>query len=348
MPGHPRHVDTVFEVSGLQLMGVNSVKTETDEWIIDTCKKCHKAWPCQKHADSEVEKRLTLRLVFADSHSQCTLVSHHDQLLAAGTAIDFGWPDPLQDSPKFRTALVSAFRAAQWVVRMTFRENDYQQVLELECRHLRPLLHPSCRSSVLPLEVLPHCVLGAGCPVASLEGLETEKTLGLLSIGGVDAVNARGLIRFNEVQLPDEECLQQDPQSRSAMRVKRSVDCLLSSDPDGPNPFRAKLRIAGPASSVNWMLQGRPGEVHQIVFTFTETDHEWLVLWNVPVHADILEPLLKYWRFLLSNQQAGKPVTYESAWTPMKRMKALQEDMPTVIRENSAWGGMAASSQSQT
>jgi hypothetical protein len=32
------------------------------------------------------------------------------------------------------------FRAAQWLCRFTFPENDYQQTLKLECRHLTPCL----------------------------------------------------------------------------------------------------------------------------------------------------------------------------------------------------------------
>ena len=49
-----------------------------------------------------------------------------------------------------------------------------------------------------------------------------------------------------------------------------------------------KLRAAGPASVVNWMLQGRDGEVHQAVLSQTEKADEWNVL-QVAVDAAHVE-----------------------------------------------------------
>ena len=47
VPGQLRKVDTVFLVSGLQIMGLSSVKSETDEWILSSCSTCKRAFPCQ-------------------------------------------------------------------------------------------------------------------------------------------------------------------------------------------------------------------------------------------------------------------------------------------------------------
>ena len=44
------------------------------------------------------------------------------------------------------------------------------------------------------------------------------------------------------------------------MRVKRSVNCLLSDATETSATHRAKLRSAGPASAVNWMLRGHANE----------------------------------------------------------------------------------------
>ena len=47
VPGQLRKLETVFEVVGLQVLGVSSVKSDTDHWLIDSCVKCKKAAPCE-------------------------------------------------------------------------------------------------------------------------------------------------------------------------------------------------------------------------------------------------------------------------------------------------------------
>ena len=47
VPGSLRKVDTVFEVIGLQVMGITSVRSETDEWLLVSCCTCKRAAPCQ-------------------------------------------------------------------------------------------------------------------------------------------------------------------------------------------------------------------------------------------------------------------------------------------------------------
>ena len=47
VPGMVRKVDTVFEVVGLQAMGINSVRSETDEWLLVSCSTCKRVAPCQ-------------------------------------------------------------------------------------------------------------------------------------------------------------------------------------------------------------------------------------------------------------------------------------------------------------
>ena len=39
VPGQLRKLETVFEVVGLQVLGVSSVKSDTDHWLIDSCVK---------------------------------------------------------------------------------------------------------------------------------------------------------------------------------------------------------------------------------------------------------------------------------------------------------------------
>ena len=153
--------------------------------------------------------------------------------------------------------------------RLTFKKNDFQQFLELECRDIRPCLRLQPTVVSLPL-----CRLNNGCPVAPLNAVTVDAHLGLVSVGKVDANFLCALVCFNNVKLPDDEALQQDNTATSGMRVKRSFDCLLSKT--GTSPFQVKLRMAGPASVVNWLLQGRSGEIHQVVLARTSTSKSGL------------------------------------------------------------------------
>ena len=112
--------------------------------------------------------------------------------------------------------------------------------------------------------------------------LQVDVQLGLICVGEVEASFVRALVAFNDVQLPDEEALQQYNTAISAMRVKRSVDCLLSGATETSVMHRAKLRSAGPASAVSWMLRAK------------RAGSSW-------------------------------PITYDQAWTPMKRLASVAE-----------------------
>ncbi|CAJ1385534.1 unnamed protein product [Effrenium voratum] len=172
--------------------------------------------------------------------------------------------------------------------------------------------------SYLKLLELPRCSLGGGCPVAALRDLRVDTDLGSLTIQEIDAPSVRALVVFNEVQLPDDESLQQDPQSASAMRVKRSVDCCLSvPDAETLLPFRSKIRAAGPASAVNWILRARPGEVHQVVIMQADAENEY--------------------SHIISKQTAAAALSYASEWTPGKRVRALRDSVPTPFKTSSAW-----------
>ena len=185
---------------------------------------------------------------------------------------------------------------------------------------------------------LPRCSLGGGCPVAALRDLRVDTDSGSLTIQEIDAPSVRALVMFNEVQLPDDESLQQDPQSASAMRVKRSVDCCLSvPDAETLLPFRSKIRAAGPASAVNWILRARPGEVHQVVIVQADAENEWSVLWHVEVHEKAVLAVNAYYSHIISKQTAAAALSYASEWTPGKRVRTLRDSMPTPFKTSSAW-----------
>jgi len=232
----------------------------------------------EAHPTEGTEGRFALRLALADSNCQCAVVLYHELVLRAAADMDAALREGVQDTQPVRVQLRDLLRAAQWLCRFTFRENDYQQALELECRHLTPFLRTNRAEAVVAPATLnrkvSHCQMNNGCPVALLDALQVDAQLGLISVGDVEASFARCLAAFNDAQLPDDEALQQDNTSTSAMRVKRSVDCLLSTPTATGEPSRVKLRSAGPASAVAWMLRGNAGETHFVVLAHTSDDGE--------------------------------------------------------------------------
>ena len=340
VPGQLRKVETVFVVSDLQILGISSVKSETDEWLITSCVRCKRASPCAQHPDGSTEKRLAVRLTLADGNSQCSVMLYHELLLKAAVLMEITLPEPLADSKELRATLRDMFPNAQWICRFTFKENDFQQSLELECRDIRPCLRlqPTVVLMTPPSGQLslPLCRLNNGCPVAPLKAVTVDSHLGLVSVGKVDANFLRALVCFNNVKLPDDEALQQDNTATSAMRVKRSFDCLLSKT--GTSPFQVKLRMAGPASVVNWLLQGRTGEIHQVVLAQTEHIEEWSVLWHVPVDAAAKDTVTAYFdRLATAELTVDDPLTFESKWTPVKRLHVVRDSMPEEARSSTAW-----------
>ena len=80
VPGQLRKVDTVCVISG-QIMGLSSVRSETDEWILSSCSTCKRC--AQARPDAAEEKGLALRAVFADRDCQCSMVLYHEHVESA-------------------------------------------------------------------------------------------------------------------------------------------------------------------------------------------------------------------------------------------------------------------------
>ena len=95
-----------------------------------------------------------------------------------------------------------------------------------------------------------------------------------------------------------------------------------------------KLRAAGPASVVNWMLQGRDGKVHQAVLSQTEKADEGNVLWQVAVDAAHVEAVTAYFFSLAAAEMETdrKHLTFDTKWTPVKRLHAMRDSMPDEAR----------------
>ena len=89
---------------------------------------------------------------------------------------------------------------------------------------------------------------------------------------------------------------------------------------------------------VNWLLQGRAGEVHQVILAQTEVVGEWSVLWQVPVEATAVQLVTDYFRKLAEASLAkDAALAFDSKWTPVKRLHAMHDSMPEAARSSKAW-----------
>ena len=113
---------------------------------------------------------------------------------------------------------------------------------------------------------LPHEQWYNGCPVAPLDVLQVDAQLGLISVGEVEASFVRCLVAFNDAQLADDETLHIN--LGNARQVLCRLPLLFAAAAKG-EPSRVKVRSAGLASAVAWMLRGCPGEVHLMVLAHT-------------------------------------------------------------------------------
>ena len=87
------------------------------------------------------------------------------------------------------------------------------------------------------------------------------------------------------------------------------------------------------------MLRGRAGEAHLVVLAHTEEQGEWSVLWHVPVDAHRVEGAARFLMQLYHSEvSAPQTITYDSAWTPMKRLASVVEQTPeeTTMAEDGA------------
>ncbi|CAJ1403656.1 unnamed protein product [Effrenium voratum] len=195
VPGQLRQMDTVFKVWGLQVMGVSSARSETDEWVLKSCGKCKKAAPCQAHPDAALEPRMAVRvdLLILTASVPCCCTTTFSQRSCRTRTSPVCSAERRGGRCALRWCLPMDLASAQWLCKLTFRENDYQQVLELDCKHLEPFLEPQKPAEDLArfMQVLPRCALGKGCPVASLDVLNVDNELGILRAGQLDASAAR-------------------------------------------------------------------------------------------------------------------------------------------------------------
>ena len=240
-------------------------------------------------------------------------------------------PEGVQDTQPVRAQLRDLFRTAQWLCRFTFRENDYQQTLELECRHLTPCLRASRAEAVVAPEALnrkvSHCQMN-GCPVAPLATLQVDAQLGLISVDDVEASFVRCLVAFNDEQpRRGSSAAGQHVHLGNAHQALRGLPIVCPGCHRRAEPGEAALRwpcIGGGMAAV-----GQVGEAHFVVLTHTSNAGGWSVLWHVPVEAHRVQGVKNFMlRIYESEVKSLQTPTYDQAWTPMKRLASVMETAP--------------------
>ena len=170
----PRKPTRISSKDTVQQISCWILKSETDEWLLNSCVKCKRASPCTQHPQEAAENRLPVRLTVADGNSQCMWCDALSGAgLEGGQSYWFGSTRAFWWTPRMCAQILrTSSRQAQWICRFTFKGNDYQQSLELECRDIRPglrlqrtveMMMPSDRTFNFP-----HCRLNNGCPVVQL------------------------------------------------------------------------------------------------------------------------------------------------------------------------------------
>lgn len=97
------------------------------------------------------------------------------------------------------------------------------------------------------------------------------------------------------------------------------------------------LHLSGPCCTAE-KLQGRAGEVHQVILAQTDVFGEWSVLWQVPVETTAVQLVTDYFRRLAdANLARDAALAFDSKWTPVKRLHAMRDSMPAAARSSKAW-----------
>ena len=134
-------LQAIFCFMSIQVLGISSVKTDTDVWLIDSCVKCKKAAPCEAWRPSlrfrdihslfpscsEIECVLAVRLTPPTAPRNASPCGSHLQiatamgrrlyheLVRAAAGMDWILPDSVAETPAFRLQLRDMFRNAQWL-----------------------------------------------------------------------------------------------------------------------------------------------------------------------------------------------------------------------------------------
>jgi hypothetical protein len=327
VPGQPRKLTNVYFLHNLQVMGITAVRQDSDAWFQRSCVTCKRQAPCEAHADAPTENRWLLKLLVADSHAKHEFVVYHDHMLTALPELSVRLDAEVtgNDLPlAFKKEVLNVLRSQPWSMKVTFRENEYSQSNELECRLLTPTM--TLRGEVLdclPKVTMPIVVFGNGCPFASPPAVSYDKDLGIMKVSdSICASSVRMFVRVSEAELPDDEACVQDPHS-PGLRVRRLVHSALVDGP-GHGGESFVLAVAGLPSAVNWLNRAIAGNVFFVVAMMTSNDDSFFVNWHAPIAEPDCRSVLDFAQTQYHLQQ-GRPLEYKEVFTPSKRIRAIEE-----------------------
>ena len=186
VPGEVRKLGNVYFVHNLQVMGISAVRQDADAWHLRSCNTCKRQMPCEQHRDATGENRWMLKLQVADAHVKHDFVIYHDQMLLALPELSARLDESIQGSDvssALKKEMLQAMRSQPWSMKTTFRENEYSQSNELECRLLVPTMIMDGEAlDCSPTDPLPVVAYGTGCPLASPCEVTYDTELGIMKV----------------------------------------------------------------------------------------------------------------------------------------------------------------------
>ena len=333
VPGLPRKFSDVYFLHGLQVMGVSSVRQESDAWFMEACETCKRSAPCATHPEAPTSKRWLLKVLLADACTQHDFVLYHDVMtkalpdLAGRLAANVSGDDLLRP---YKREILDELRSQPWSIKVTFRENEYTQVNELECRFLIPTIDRAGEVlQCVPKSPLPVHGLGNGCPIAQLSETSYDNDLGLVKAGDFCGMSVRIFVKISEQDCPDDEACVQDPGS-AGLRVKRMVHCALSSQEE-----TWQITIAGPPSVVNPINRARAGDCFFVVAMMTSNNKTFQVNWFAKIPESCRDSLLGFMKQQLTLQK-GVHVAFGEKMTPTKRLKVIGDESGAIEADATA------------
>ena len=325
VPGQVRKLGNVYFAHNLQIMGISACRQDSDAWYIHSCETCKRQMPCDQHKDAKGENRWLLKIQVADGHVKHEFVAYHDQIQAALPELSAALDSSIQGNdvlPELKMKILQAMRSQPWSAKFIFRENEYSNSNELDCRLMVPTVTTS--GEVLeccPTTALPIVAHGTGCPLASPAKITYDKELGIMKVDNtICAPSVRMFVRVSNEDLKDEEAVQQDPHS-PGLRIKRLVCCGLTED----TTKKTVLTVAGPPSAVNWLSRAAANSMFCIVAMSSGVDDCFIVNWHASITGPHADKVLGFAKAQYRLQQ-GHVLDFTDAPTPTKRVKAIEEE----------------------
>ena len=315
----PRQLEGVFEVHSVAVLGVAGVLNDGG-FQMRSCSRCKARVDgdaCAACAEpGEIENRWIFSLDLADATGSCNAMLYHDVAVGIPCLVDAG------NDEKGKAKIIQGFRASPWSVRLVYKMNDFKGVNYLEIKKMAPTLQADGVVASFRLLPAPQTRRADGCPFAKCSDVSFDRDLGVLSVLGSAVAAARLLVRVLETEA--EELVAEPDPSNVGFRVCRRVKCCLADENDD-NFY--KVKIAGHASSVQWLMTASADSCFLITVKGRGSDNAFTVL----AYEDMKKIGAEQYVALVNahvSHRANVEVTHGIGDTPTKRLAALRDAVP--------------------